>query len=151
MNEKSSNVFPLRTLKRSQSKKFDFLSLDSDFFETETCFCCKKKNIPGKILYKNANNYFTEFLDIETLFVNYQELDMLKKILFDMDQRKIFEFLARLSNLPNIFSLIDKNQKLDLINNSDDSEIFRIYERIIERGDKNDLKLMKFSKNFFTN
>ena len=151
MNEKSSNLFPIRSLKRASTKRFDFLSIDPDYFENQNCLSCRKASIQGKILYENANNYLTEFLDIETLFLNYQEVDMLKKILFDMDQRKIFEFLARLSNLPNIFSLIDKNQKLDLINNSDDSEIFRIYERIIERGDKNDLKLMKFSKNFFTN
>ena len=151
MNEKSSNVFPLRTLKRSQSKKFDFLSLDSDFFETETCYCCKKKNIPGKILYKNANNYFTEFLDIETLFVNYQELDMLKKILFDMDQRKIFEFLSRLSNLPKVFSVMNRNEKGDLFENYNEFEIFRILEQMIERGDENDLRLINFSKKFFKN
>ena len=151
IKEKSSNLLPHLSLKRAISKKFDFLSLDSEFFEKETCVCCRKKSIQGKILYENANNYLSEFLDIETLFINYQEVDMLKKILFDLDQRKLFEFLARLSNLPNIFSVYDKNEKVNLIDNNQNSEIFRILERIIERGNKNDLMIIKFIKNLFNN
>ena len=155
MNEKSKNnednLFSIQTLERAKTMKFDFLSLDPQFFEKEICLRYRKTHVLGKILYKNANNYFSEFLDIETLFINYQEVDMLKKILFDLDQRKLFEFLARLSNLPNIFSVYDKNEKLDLLENNHGSEIFRILERIIERGNKNDSKLIKFTKNFFEN
>jgi len=151
MNEKSSNLFPIRSLKRASTKRFDFLSIDPDYFENQNCLSCRKASIQGKILYENANNYLTEFLDIETLFLNYQEVDMLKKILFDMDQRKIFEFLSRLSNLPKVFSVINRNEKGDLFENYNEFEIFRILEQMIERGDENDLRLINFSKKFFKN
>ena len=151
MNEKSSNLFPIRSLKRASTKRFDFLSIDPDYFENQNCLSCRKASIQGKILYENANNYLKEFLDIETLFLNYQEVDMLKKILFDMDQRKIFEFLSRLSNLPKVFSVINRNEKGDLFENYNEFEIFRILEQMIERGDENDLRLINFSKKFFKN
>ena len=151
MNEKSSNLFPIRSLKRASTKRFDFLSIDPDYFENQNCLSCRKASIQGKILYENANNYLTEFLDIETLFLNYQEVDMLKKILFDMDQRKIFEFLSRLSNLPKVFSVMNRNEKGDLFENYNEFEIFRILEQMIERGDENDLRLINFSKKFFKN
>ena len=151
MNEKSSNLFPIRSLKRASTKRFDFLSIDPDYFENQNCLSCRKASIQGKILYENANNYLTEFLDIETLFLNYQEVDMLKKILFDMDQRKMFEFLSRLSNLPKVFSVINRNEKGDLFENYNEFEIFRILEQMIERGDENDLRLINFSKKFFKN
>ena len=127
------------------------MSIDPDYFENQNCLSCRKASIQGKILYENANNYLTEFLDIETLFLNYQEVDMLKKILFDMDQRKIFEFLSRLSNLPKVFSVINRNEKGDLFENYNEFEIFRILEQMIERGDENDLRLINFSKKFFKN
>ena len=155
MNENSSkdnkdSTFPIKILKRIKTKKFDFLSIDPDYFEKEMCISCRKGSILGEILYENANNYFSEFLDIETLFLNYQEVDMLKKIFFDYDQRRLFEFLSRFSNLPNIFSLTDRKTNVDLFDDNG-SEIFRIFERLIERANENDLKLIKLSNIFFKN
>ena len=75
---------------------------------------------------------------------------MLKKILFDYDQRRLFEFLSRFSNLPNIFSLTDRKTNVDLFDDNG-SEIFRIFERLIERANENDLKLIKLSNIFFKN
>ena len=149
--QNKDNIFSIQTLKRAKVNRFDFLSIDSAYFEKEICPACKKKSVLGKNLYKNANNYFSEFLDIETLFVNYQEVDMLKKILFDHDQRKLFVFLSKLSNLPNIFSSIDKNENVDLLDNFNCSEIINLFQRINERSNENDIKLIHFSKNLLKN
>ena len=74
---------------------------------------------------------------------------MLKKIWFDYDQRKLFEFLARLSNLPKIFSLIDINERIDLFENDNGSEIFSVLQRMFERKRENDVKLIKFTEKIF--
>ena len=148
--EKPTNLFPSHFLMRASKNKFDFLSIDPEYFEKQFCINCKKINsVHGDILYENADNYLSEFLDIETLFINYQEVDMLKKIWFDYDQRKLFEFLARLSNLPKIFSLIDINERIDLFENDNGSEIFSVLQRMFERKRENDVKLIKFTEKIF--
>ena len=94
-------------LARSKKTKFDFLLLDKDFFENDLCLCCisdKTKRKRGKILHDNADRKIIEFLDIETLFSKYQELDMMKKLLFDDNQIKLFETLSKITNLSIVFS-----------------------------------------------
>ena len=146
---KKENFFQLKKLKRAESKKFDFLSLETDYFDNENCNCFSNKSVSGEILYENANNYLTEFLDIQTLFNNYQEVEMLKKFLFDYDQRKLFEILAKLSNLPNVFSLVDSSEKVDLLDKDDNQLLFTILDRINERSNEYDLKMTNCLRHLF--
>ena len=126
-------------------EKFDYSSLDPAYFEFDFCFCCCKKsnNDISEILYKNANNYLTEFMDIDTLFVKYREFDMIKKIFFDIDQRKLFEILAKMNNIQKVFSNFDED-KNDLFENNDDIDhLLQLIKKVKERGNEYDLKIIQ--------
>ena len=148
------DLLALKKLARTKTKKFNYLKLDHAYFELEFCFCCpKKKSQLGEILYENANNYLTEFLDIQTLFKNYQEVDMLKRFFFDFDQKRLFEILSKLTNLPNVFSDVDY-ENLDLIENYDKNnipELLEILTRTKKRANEFDFKILKHFNNLFTN
>ena len=132
----------------TKSNKFDFLLLDEAYFEYGICDCCwkkKKQKEIGDILYKNADNYLIEFLGIETLFAKYQELDMIKKLMFDNQQTNLFEILSKLTNLAIIFSASNKQHENDLfdINNKVSVELFLNLDKIKKRGNQMDLKLLE--------
>ena len=74
---------------------------------------------------------------------------MLKKFLFDNDQRKLFEILAKLSNLPNVFSLVDSSEKVDLLDKDDNQLLFTILDRINERSNEYDLKMTNCLRHLF--
>ena len=138
----------------TKSNKFDFLLLDEAYFEYGICDCCwkkKKQKEIGDILYKNADNYLIEFLGIETLFAKYQELDMIKKLMFDNQQTNLFEILSKLTNLAIIFSANNKQNENDLfdINNKISSELFLNLDKIKKRGNQMDLKLLESYESLF--
>ena len=135
-------------LARSKKTKFDFLLLDKDFFENDLCLCCisdKTKRKRGKILHDNADRKIIEFLDIETLFSKYQELDMMKKLLFDDNQIKLFETLSKITNLSIVFSS-KKNEFKNLFEFQDKElyeEYFKKFSKISKRRNPMDIKLLE--------
>ena len=135
-------------LARSKTTKFDFLLLDKDFFENDLCLCCisdKTKRKRGKILHDNADRKIIEFLDIETLFSKYQELDMMKKLLFDDNQIKLFETLSKITNLSIVFSS-KKNEFKNLFEFQDKElyeEYFKKFSKISKRRNPMDIKLLE--------
>ena len=143
----------MNILKRSHVRNYDYLSLDEIYFQNDLLFCCSKsKNEEGAILYQKAHNYLAEFLDVQTLFNYYQELEMLKKILFDHDEKTLFEILSHLKSLHKIFILDERKQ--GMFNNYDDAEVdklFKIIKRIHMRKNENDIKILNYFKYLFKN
>ena len=135
-------------LARSKTTKFDFLLLDKDFFENDLCLCCisdKTKRKRGKILHDNADRKIIEFLDIETFFSKYQELDMMKKLLFDDNQIKLFETLSKITNLSIVFSS-KANEFKNLFEFQDKElyeEYFKKFSKISKRRNPMDIKLLE--------
>ena len=122
--------------------------LDKDFFENDLCLCCisdKTKRKRGKILHDNADRKIIEFLDIETLFSKYQELDIMKKLLFDDNQIKLFETLSKITNLSIVFSS-KKNEFKNLFEFQDKElyeEYFKKFSKISKRRNPMDIKLLE--------
>ena len=132
-------------LARSKTTKFDFLLLDKDFFENDLCLCCisdKTKRKRGKILHDNADRKIIEFLDIETLFSKYQELDMMKKLLFDDNQIKLFETLSKITNLSIVFSS-KKNEYKNLLEFQDKELYEEYFQKLSKRRNPMDIKILE--------
>ena len=132
-------------LARSKKTKFDFLLLDKDFFENDLCLCCisdKTKRKRGKILHDNADRKIIEFLDIETLFSKYQELDMMKKLLFDDNQIKLFETLSKITNLSIVFSS-KKNEFKNLLEFQDKELYEEYFQKLSKRRNPMDIKILE--------
>ena len=132
-------------LARSKKTKFDFLLLDKDFFENDLCLCCisdKTKRKRGKILHDNADRKIIEFLDIETLFSKYQELDIMKKLLFDDNQIKLFETLSKITNLSIVFSS-KKNEFKNLLEFQDKELYEEYFQKLSKRRNPMDIKILE--------
>jgi len=132
-------------LARSKKTKFDFLLLDKDFFENDLCLCCisdKTKRKRGKILHDNADRKIIEFLDIETLFSKYQELDMMKKLLFDDNQIKLFETLSKITNLSIVFSS-KKNEFKNLLEFQDKELYEEYFQKLSKRRNPMEIKILE--------
>ena len=132
-------------LARSKKTKFDFLLLDKDFFENDLCLCCisdKTKRKRGKILHDNADRKIIEFLDIETFFSKYQELDMMKKLLFDDNQIKLFETLSKITNLSIVFSS-KKNEFKNLLEFQDKELYEEYFQKLSKRRNTMDIKILE--------
>ena len=132
-------------LARSKTTKFDFLLLDKDFFENDLCLCCisdKTKRKRGKILHDNADRKIIEFLDIETLFSKYQELDMMKKLLFDDNQIKLFETLSKITNISIVFSS-KKNEFKNLLEFQDKELYEEYFQKLSKRRNPMEIKILE--------
>ena len=132
-------------LARSKKTKFDFLLLDKDFFENDLCLCCisdKTKRKRGKILHDNADRKIIEFLDIETLFSKYQELDIMKKLLFDDNQIKLFETLSKITNISIVFSS-KKNEFKNLLEFQDKELYEEYFQKLSKRRNPMDIKILE--------
>ena len=132
-------------LARSKKTKFDFLLLDKDFFENDLCLCCisdKTKRKRGKILHDNADRKIIEFLDIETLFSKYQELDMMKKLLFDDNQIKLFETLSKITNISIVFSS-KKNEFKNLLEFQDKELYEEYFQKLSKRRNPMEIKILE--------
>ena len=143
--ERKQNLKGNHQLISEKIEKFDYSSLDPAYFEFDFCFCCCKKinNDISETLYECANNYLTEFMDIKTLFVKYQEFDMIKKIFFDEDQMKLFEILAKMINIKKVFSNFNEEKK-DFFENIDDIDhLFKLIKKVKQRGNEFDLKIIE--------
>jgi hypothetical protein len=108
---------------------------------------CKKDK--GTILYENADEHLSEFLDIQTLFVRYEEIDMLKNFLFDTKQKKLFEILAKLYNIKQFFSEITGEKDIFEYEQKDMSDLIDSIKEMKSRGTQIDIKILDhFSKVF---
>ena len=154
---KSNQNFNLKSKKGEKSivkiveekgYNFDFLLLEKAYLENDIYFCgsCNKndRNI-GEILYENADRKIAEFLDIETLFAKYRELDMIKNLLFDDKQIILFEIISKLANLSAVFSKNNDEIKdlLDFEDKKLEEEYFRNLSTIRKRGNEMDLKILE--------
>ena len=143
----------MNILKRSHVRNYDYLSLDESYFQDDLFNCCSKsRKDEGVIYYEKAHNYLAEFLDIQTLFNYYREFEMLKKILFDHDQKTLFEILSHLKSLHKIFIDYEKKQELfQNYNQTEVDEIFNIMKRICARNNDQDSKILQSFKFMFKN
>ena len=143
----------MNILKRSHVRNYDYLSLDESYFQDDLFNCCSKsRKDEGVIYYEKAHNYLAEFLDIQTLFNYYREFEMLKKILFDHDQKTLFEILSYLKSLHKIFIDYEKKQELfQNYNQTEVDEIFNIMKRICARNNDQDSKILQSFKFMFKN
>ena len=102
-------------------------------------------------MYFNAEEHLSKFLDIKTLFEKYQEIEMLKELLFERSQKEVFEVLSKLNNIRNFFSDIEEEENEMFIHYSRESYI-NLYDSLKEmklRGNNYDLKLLDFFKSIF--
>ena len=107
--------------------------------------CVSDKTKRGRIIHENVDRKIAEFLDIETLFSKYQDLDMMKKLLFDNKQMKLFEALSVITHLSIVFSS-EKNESKDQIDFQEKDfheEYFRNLSEITKRRNPMDMKILE--------
>ena len=90
-------------------------------------------------------------IDFETLIEKYNEIDMLKKFIFDDKQIEMFETVSKFSNVQNFFSSIDietenvfKDYEKERV-----EELFHKVNELINRNSKKDVKLISKLRDLF--
>ena len=138
-------------LYRKKKSEFDISNIESDFdygFGNFLRSCCV--NDRKTEIYNFATEHLEISLDIETLIQKYNEIDMLKKFIFDSKQIRMFETLARFVHAKNFFSSIEDKENI-----FKDYDSVRVEESIkdvkdlIKRGSIKDKRLLLRFKNLF--
>ena len=125
--------------------------IDFDFqfiHEIRLCFCIKDKK---NLIYKYASESLDNSIDIETLITKNNEVDMIKKFLFDENQIKIFDTLSRFTTVTKFFTEIkESNENISQENNSEKiNQILKNINHLQKRGSKKDKKFISFFKDLF--
>ena len=113
-------------------------------------FSCKSKDLTIKtILYEKAKNKLENYFDVVSYISKMQEIDMLKYLLLNEKQMKMFEFLSK----PSISKELDSNDfemkfiqtvKSDIINIE---EIIEFYNDNLMIDNEINKKLFKLFDN----
>jgi|LauGreDrversion4_2_1035121.scaffolds.fasta_scaffold951609_2 hypothetical protein len=102
-----------------------------------------------KKIYDFADENFERLLDFETLFTKYSEIEILKRLLLDSKQIKLFEFISKLNHLRTFYTKLDENETF-LFKDYKDIKYQEIVENIEELGSREQSKDIKLI-NFLTN
>jgi hypothetical protein len=113
-----------------------------NFFET--CLPCLSKKRTNNI-YSMAVSHLEEFLDIETLFHKYKEVDMLKEYIFDEKQIKMFEVLSKFSHAKKFFS---KSSTDFNFQDGHKDELIKIVLELNERKNEKDVWILQNFRTF---
>ena len=98
------------------------------------CFSKSKKLNLKNLLYRKASKKMNQYLDVLTYVKKVQEIDILKYLLLDKDQVKMFNFLTKptismiYSDSDDIYQNIQQNrEKHSKIDNQELEEIIKSY------------------------
>ena len=150
-------------LKRSNTLVFD-KELEGVFNESKealnfSCyeillryFLCKSKNLTIKtILYEKAKNKLVNYFDVVSYIKKMQEIEILKYLLLNEKQMKMFDFLSKpsISKEKNSDEIKMKIQtvKSDIINIKDFQEIIEFYNDNLMIDNDINKKLFKLFDN----
>ena len=106
------------------------------------CFSKSKKLNLKNLLYRKASKKMNYYLDVLTYVKKVQEIDILKYLLLDKDQVKMFNFLTKptismiYSDSDDIYQNIQQNrEKHSKIDNQELEEIIKSYNSVKEKDD----------------
>ena len=136
-----------------KKNQFDFTNLESDFNYNfcdcfRSCFCYKDRKTE---IYDFASEHLDIQMDFETLIEKYNEIDMLKKFIFDDKQIQMFKIISKFSNVHNFFSSIDKEEE-NVFKDYEKERVEQMFDKIkdlIQRNSKKDGKLISKLRDLF--
>ena len=143
------NYDPL-TVSLSANKKFIFdvrnleSSLDFNFTTFFRSLCINDKKSET---YKLATDNLDTYLDIKTLFDKYSEISMMKELIFNPMQSKLFDTLSKFINLKHLLhyedSIVEEDENINI------AEILSVIKELETKGSKYDKKLLANLKLLF--
>ena len=143
------NYDPL-TVSLSANKIFIFdvrnieSSLDYNFTTFLRSLCIKDRKSET---YKLATDNLDTYLDIKTLFDKYSEISMMKELIFNPKQSKLFDILSKFINLKHLFhnedSIVEEDENISI------AEILVDIKELETKGTKYDKKLLANLKLLF--
>ena len=146
------NILPLNDdhydplqLSLSSKKKFlfDVRNLDSDL---DFKFCTSLRSIcirdRASEIYNLATENLDYILDVGTLFEKYSEISMIKELIFDQNQGKLFEMLSKFINVKQLFQYMSDDSDTEENESNNNEEMFKIVKELEIRGSKFDKKLL---------
>ena len=90
-------------------------------------------------------------MDFETLIEKYNEIDTLKKFIFDDKQIQFFEIVSKFKNVQNFFSSIDKEEE-NVFKDYEKERVEELFDNVkdlIKRNSKKDGKLISKLRDLF--
>ena len=100
-------------------------------------------------IYHYAEENFERLLDFETLFTKYSEIEILKRLILDSKQIKLFEIISKLNHLRTFYTKMDEEETHIFRDYKDikHQEIVENIEELASREQSKDIKLINFLAN----